>query len=612
MTIAARGNEALLGFLLDEPSDGFSLGHPRPMTPIVSAPSAPTSATNGAGNITATVLYKQALLTYAGETTPSTAAAGLACTANAVTVTIGSQSNTEVIARIIYRSHDAGATYYWVGSVWDRTTTTFADDLATTSSSIDTAKVPKTYNETGANWGAVFMWPESWNLDPSYKQIATKELKGSTGMSRGAPGLIDIQVALKKALESGFIVPMLGLLIGKPTIVVNADGTVKYTFTPSTARRYPYSGTFLQWEGGTLRPEIIISAMLSDIDIDVKGGDIVDVQPKGMARHHTKSGMTKWSSTPNANYGTVPVVKGNRSDASADTTDIYVKVTTAPSAGTFAIKCKVGSGASYGSTAITITYDTTSKKQIQTGSQPSDYVELLDSTSGSRYGADSGENRRPFMIMFPGDCTQIALNDEWIIPAPNNALAPGAGSTPGTPDSSFTGFAPRGVAKARYTMCHATLLRGTTLLTPSTYVEIDSAKVKLSWPIAATRPLGGEAASPVDFDRNDFAKLGIDFSRRFVNRLFEGYQEQDTRIAVRLLLQGEYPVVQPGTLASNRLAIQIDIPQARVDEANSPVSGPNALHETVSIDAEQPDDSTYEPFTITITDGPWHRWNFRS
>ena len=40
-------------------------------------------------------------------------------------------------------------------------------------------------------------------------------------------------------------------------------------------------------------------------------------------------------------------------------------------------------------------------------------------------------------------------------------------------------------------------------------------KVKLAWPLKGYSPLGSEAAAITDADRNDFAMLGIDITRRF-------------------------------------------------------------------------------------------------
>lgn len=624
MTIAARGNEALLGVLLDEPAtvtvnsvarNAYNLGHPRPGTRIITAPAAPTSATSGVGLITGTVLYKVALLTFYGETTPSTAATGLVCTANAVAVTIAATSDADAWARKIYRSHDAGATYYWIGSVYDKSTTTFADTLAIDDASLDFSQTPQTYNQTGANWGMAFMWPDSWNLDPKYGQIATKELKGSTGMSRGAPGNIDIATAMKLAARCGWLLPLLAAIFGKPTQTDNGDGTQTSVFTPSVSRRSPYSLTFLQWEGGSLNPEMLISALMSEIDVDVKGNALVELDPKGMARHHSKSGMTKWSTTANATYSTVPVVKGIRTDSGRATTDVYVKVASAPSAGSFTIKCKLGSGTTYGSTACTVYYDATTKKQIQSGSQPSDWVELLDSNSGNPYGADTGENRAPFSIMFPGDVTTLsaATPDTWIVPASLSALVPGVGTTPGTADSTFTGFAPRTVPAMRFTNAHGTLYRGATLTAnPATYVEVDNYKMKLAWALAATRPIGSEARTPVDFDRNDFAHCEIDFARRFVDVLFQDFQEQDTRLSFRSKLVGEQILVQPGVRSTNRFLFQVDVLQQQIEDASAPIGGPNVVHESVKMVAEQSDNLNNEPFTITVVTGPENRWFFRA
>lgn len=614
---AAKGNDALLGLLIDEiVATGGNVGHPHPIIEVTAAVAAPTSATSGVGLITGTVTHYVVCVCYSGRTVLSSGTVvPLVCTSNAVTVTLAASASTECYAREIWRSDLVHTTPYWVGTVYDNSTLTFADNIATDDASLDFFTTAPAFNETGKNAGFVFLRPDSIGIDPKYGYIKSKALSGSTGEPKGAPGNIDVPVTFKQAMESGFSVPILASVIGKPTVTNNADGTNQYVFSPSISKLTPVSTTYLLHEGLPMRPEMALCSAFSEIDVTVKGNSLVEMVPKGMAIQHALSGIP--INTVGSTAKTAPMVKGIRTDSlyatSGITGDLYVKVTTAPSAGTFVIKCKIGSAASYGSTAITITYDTTTKKQVQTGSQTSDWIELIDSNTGLRYGADTGEARRPFMILFPGDVTaHYALNDEFKFYNQANALVPGYGTTPGTADGTFTGFGARRLFGPRFTNCHGALYYGLgALSSPTTYLEAENFKFKIDWKIKPTHPVGREGAAPTDFDRDDFLGFQIDLERRYISRFFQVQQEQDLRLSVLAQLQGELPIVQPGVRSANRLTFQVASLQMRVDNAATPIGGPNVLHETISLVAEQNDDTAYELFTATLIDGV-KRWNFRT
>ncbi len=274
------------------------------------------------------------------------------------------------------------------------------------------------------------------------------------------------------------------------------------------------------------------------------------------------------------------------------------------------IKFKRGSASSYGSTTVSVPYDTTApKKQMQSGSMTSEYVECVDSNTGLRYGGDTGELRRPLLICFPGDVSTIPLNSEWKFPANVNSLIPGAGSTPGTPDTWYTGFPARHLTGYRFTSAHAMLYFGEgALASPATYLPSEDFKWKMTSGLKAVKPDGREAASTTNLDRTGYLGLQIDVERRYVDRRWKRYQEQDIRASVKLLIEGEAPLVQIGTRSANRLTYQVRSVQMRIDKTAVPIPGPDTLMNPTSFVAEQYPGQ--ELFTVRIIDGR-HRWSFR-
>lgn len=595
-TIAARGNDALLGISLDEPGLNSSLGHPRFEVAPITAPAAPTVAIGGAGNITAAgVLYKVSFLSYFGETNVSAASTDPgALTSDEVDLSaIPLSASADVWGRKIYRSVDGGTTWHWIHTLYDNTTETWTDDISATASYLEAVTPPAT-TQIGKNGGFLFLYPASFNLDADYKVIDAKELRGSVGQPRGAAGNIDVPLAIKEFARAGYLVHALALLMGKPTVTENADGTCTYVFSPNVSKLSPVSGSFLIHEGGSVRPEMFLAGMASELALDIKGGAIVDADTKGAAQHHTKSGMPEIVTT--TTYKLVPAIRGIRQDSNRATGDLFVKVTTAPSGGTFKIKVKTATGESYGSYDITVTYDTTTKKQTKGNADSSDWVELIDSTTGARLGADTGEVRRPLQICFPGDCSTLALNDEFKIPY--RGAVPGVGTTPGTADGTYTGFAARSVPAPRFTMSHGYIKRGT--VSANNVLQFNSAKASLKWPPTMLRSIGAEAATIEDIDRNDFLGLDLDIQRRFTSREFEDLMETDGRLVAQFKLEGELIPIQPNTRSTLRESVIFDITQARVSNTSSPVSGPGIVMESLKLEAEQPEDLSTAHFTVTV------------
>lgn len=618
MTRAAQGSNVLIGIIPDEViSDAGACGHPHPVLEVIAASAAPTTAVGAAGNLTGTFVHYIVFLAYSGRTPLGTGSTPLVCTSDIAELSvIPTPSSTEVYGREIWRSDLVHTTPYLVGTIYDNTTTVFSDNLAADDASLDFNTTAPAFNQTGANGGMVYLQePEAPQIDADYKYIQSKGLTGGAGAPPAAPGDIDIPATFKHAFETGVAAAVNAAHLGKPsTITRNADGTNQYDWNPSLSKFDGISLTVQRVEGRPIRPEVFPQVVFSEIDCAVKDGALVELAPKGMAAHHTTYGLPVITSSPNAAYTSAPMLKGNNRvdsvyDTAGVTADLFVKVTTAASAGVMLIKFKRGSASSYGSTTCSVYYDTSApKKQIQYGSMTSEWVEAVDSNTGLRYGGDTWELRRPLLICFPGDITTIPLNSEWKFAANVNALIPGAGSTPGTPDSWYTGFAPRHLYGPRFANTHATLYYGEgALSTPSTYLPTESFKWKTVSALKAVKPDGREASHAIDFDRTGYLGFQLDVDQRFVSRRWKKSQEQDLRLSVKVLLEGENPLVQPGVRSVNRLTYAVTSVQMRIDKTAAPIPGPDVLMNPTSFVAEQYPGQ--ELFTVRIIDGR-HRWNF--
>lgn len=618
MSRAAQGSNVLVGIIPDEViTDAGACGHPHPVLEVIAASAAPTTAAGAAGNLTGTFIHYIVHVAYSGRTTLGTGSVPLVLSSKIAELTvIPTPTSAEVYAREIWRSDLVHTTPYLVGTIYDNTTVVFSDNLAADDAGIDFNTTAPAFNQTGANGGMVYLQePESPSIDADYKYMQSKGLTGGAGAPPAAPGDITAPVTFKHAFETGIASAVTAAHLGAPTTTTrNADGTNQLDWTPSLSKFNGVSLTIQRVEGRPIRPEVFPQSVFSEIDGTVKDGALVELAPKGMASHHTTYGLPEITSTPNAAYTSAPMLKGNNRvdtlyDTAGITADLFVKVTTAASGGVMVIKFKRGFASTYGSTTCSVYYDTSApKKQIQYGSMTSEWVEAIDSNTGLRYGGDTWELRRPLMICFPGDISTIPLNSEWKFRANVNALIPGAGSTPGTPDSWYTGFAPRHLYGPRFSNTHATCYFGDgALSTPSTYLPTQSFKWKTTSALKKVSPDGKEAAHAIDFDRTGYLGFQLDVDRRFVDRRWKKSQEQDLRVSVKILLEGEAPLVQPGVRSANRLTYQVSSVQMRIDKTAAPISGPDVLMNPTSFVAEQYPGQ--ELFTVRVIDGR-NRWNF--
>jgi len=597
MGATATGADARFGLVIDEPtsttssSPDYNVGHPGFDTVAVAAPvAALTAADGGAGNITGSVYYWYSYVVNGMETTPSATSTVLTVTSKKAALSdILVCPDTRCTERRIYRyTADTVAVGYWVGSIYDNTTTTFTDDLSLTSTSIDATLVPKTVNETSGNFGMKFCRFDNLTLKADYSQINPVELTGASGKSKSVPGMVNVDGQLVAALRSGTAVPLFCALYGTPS-VAQSDSVYTYTWAVSTSKAtwrtltgYLYHGAF------GVKPQTYYGLAAPSLALNIQGGALVTDTATFVGQAHTTSGVATESVGGTTYKGTL-CARGIRGDASS-TTNLYVKVTTAPTTGTFAVKFKVGSGASYSGSAFTMYYDTTTKKQEKGGSQTSDWAPAY-SEADLTLGYDIGENFLPYEIMFSGDITTLALNDEFIIP-PTALIVGGTGS-------GYTAVPPHVLLGPRFTDAHATITKdGTT-------IDCQSLALTLNAPKERIYSLGSDARWCIDMADNGYYEATGSIVQRMTDRTYEQILETADRFALVVKCEGERIKTQPGTLSASRETVQITFPQAAVTSVDAPISGPGMISKTINFATEAPDDGSEYCTVVVKTKEKW-------
>jgi len=584
--LSAIGSDALLGIKIDATSDRYSVGHPS-LDPVpLAAPTAATTAAGAAGLVTGTVFYRWSYILAGGFlTAPSVVSTTLTVATKHVTLTdLTNSADPRVIGKIIWRSHTSDTTgFYWIGTVPDNTTETFDDNTAVTSAFIDKLINPMPSATEVGNWGFAFLDQTQFNLDAEYAEQDIPALSGAAGKNRGIVGAITVKGTMQGAIRAGGSVPAISALAGTPVKVddIASELTRTYSWAMSTSKDTPRSLTGLVYKGGSLRPELFFGLQASQLALTMQGGQVVNDTVTLVGLMHGLSGIGTHAS---ATYLGTVVTRGIRFDAARLTTPLMIKCSTGPSAGVIKFKTKI-SGAYTGE--YTLYYDTTSKKQIKGGTQVSDWWEVLDET-GVRVGSDT-ENRLPFELMFTGDLSTIALNDEFTIPL--QMLIPKVG----TGVSPYTGIGHKFIKTPRNTGAHCFIKKDGVIL------ESTQASLTLTSPKQLYVALGPEARFGLDIEYVDFATATIQISGRYQDRAWETILQESDRAEVVILLEGERILATaPGVFSTYRELLQFTFPQCKVTQVNAPVSGPARIVEQVTLMAEQPDDTSKDFCTILV------------
>lgn len=259
---------------------------------------------------------------------------------------------------------------------------------------IANAQVGGPLTTDGPNWGLrqfpVHPGPIFERVDA---QDVSEELTGYSGAPAATPGQVMRNIDLPMSLRTGTLAPIVATFMGKPT--VTQDGTadaynLAYSLSDATADAVSMWGLF--HKGGSTYPLVFSRARFGELSFESSGTGEVMLNAKGAACLDTEHGIGEADSGNAGGYSYAPVIMGDRGDAARLTDTLYVKVDTAPSAGTMLVVTKLGGG-SYSTETSSIPYSTVTGKQTA-------WAELFNDSGA--LGFDECENRSQVLAFFPG------------------------------------------------------------------------------------------------------------------------------------------------------------------------------------------------------------------
>jgi hypothetical protein len=626
---AASGGQSLFGILLDgTPNTASSdrVGRFKPYMPSVSTPDeTPTLDVSVAGAITnGGVAYKATSRDFMGNESAAgpASARSAAITSKKTTVDLtDTAASYGAVGFNVYRSHtreDASVTpYYYIGSTFDATDTTFEDNVATDEREIDQTRTAPSTNGSGTeaasesdqacgpNFGFAFVPRSAAAVVADYGRIDSDEYSSAEGETESAPGPIEVSVEMGAALRSGLIVPILNAGIGRWTTkqgMVSAalttdDGltafdepTRRFTWETDESVKLGRSFSALDYPGGAAAPELCFGLMATGLSFSVQKGALVNETVSMMGLHHTLHAIGYKSSGTGTATGR-PYLMGQRNDVTS-TTDIYCEIQTAATGGVMIVRLKIGSGASYSQT-ISVAYDTTDGKQKTATNALVPRVEALDE-SGNRLGLDTEEARYPVWLCFSGDVRDYDAGDVYILKP--TALVPGEVSG----NTSYTQIRPLVLQGPRFGTAHTNIYRGSAL------VAAQSLDYALTIPNVPYEQLGSPSYAPTDFDFAGKLEAEIKFGDRFNSRDDQARLRKNEKLDITIVLEGERILVKPGTRSTKRHRFSVqhtrcvvtDVSIARSEGVNiqtvtcraaQPNSGPWGIFESIgNIDWRDP------------------------
>lgn len=593
-TIPAEGGQSLTGFLVDQRSDKYVSGHPCPFIQVTAAPSAaPThSLTTGAASKTGSYVYYTAYKCKTGRTTKSSASTAATPTAQDVIVTAATPpADTEIEHVLLYREDNGDGIIRLVHTYYDPAgSMVWTDALLDNDPLINNLNTPAAVNETGGNGGALFSALASFEGEIDAKKLVITQLTGTVLSPAKYPGPIQIPAGYKHALESGLTVPTLAAILGEPVETMTADGIWVYDWTPSVSIRKPRTLSIVHYPGGTVRPIWLHGIAVSGVEWDVKGGAVASSSVKAMGTHFNLCGVGKVIGTPNADYPYAPVMLGFRQDADAATKVLRAKVITVNSDHLIWKVVRGTSPGTYGATTFKTYFDSSSKKQTKYAAQVSDRVRVVDSNGGEELGPDTWNSMYPFTIIVPGALDQLNVDDVFEYQADGDALIPGAGSTPGTPDTEYTGIPARQINHPNFSAAHLQFLRGASAATDA--LDFQEGKFSLDWGMDPTINVGPESMTTNQFTRKGNLAFKASLVRELIDREFQIAQLKGTNYVSVFRFQGEKPITQPGTRSTYRELIQVSVSQLSVNDTKAPTASSDTTKETLNFEAEQLQDGS--------------------
>lgn len=257
---------------------------------------------------------------------------------------------------------------------------------------------------------------------------------------------------------------------------------------------------------------------------------------------------------------------------------VYLKVDSATTGGAVLLaKVDVASGQTDGSNFGLAAYGSTTFTVTVPGDNSDGWATVIDSTSGNAIGL-FGENNEPFEVTLGDvDLTDLSTGDEFEIPVAVRRLTK------------------TGAKENRLSAYH--LVR---LIDSTTDVRIDTGSMKITRPFKPYYTNGRRL--PYTIDATGKMTLVTTFKKRLFDRYFRQIEGTDSRFTL-------YDVMKFGTPITGSYFEQIEFfqPQCMISALKSgDVAGFDTLDETITLGAEQPDDSSDGTLTangITVPTG---------
>src|ERR1017187_1130038 len=474
-------------------------------------------------------------------TLTATATATTVTSKNMVLTTIGT-GGPPTDKRVIERSDDGGATWAICGTVYDNTTATFTDSTVV----LDKSKNLPKLNQTGANYGFIFLEPDSFGLEPEFSNLKVVALLGTAGSPRAIPGNIKIAGTPKSDLRPADMLPILLAGAGVPDSYTHVAGepTQIATWAATTGKRNPRTISALAYQGSSnVPPNFLYQIATDELDFTFADGKIESIAPKFTGTNYGTSAPAGLKVAGDGGWPGAFAAIGQRYDADP----VY-----------------------------TMYVNDTSKNQTKGGLQYNDAIELADQ-NGLYLGADVGSNRQPFLLVATAPlATTLHVGDIYeLLPT---AAIPGVGSAP------YSGVPARFAQGPRFTDAHITLYQD------GNVIEATSGTLKMMWPKKAVSSLCAGARTVIDMPNEGFFGANITIARYLDATTYRQIIRTDSRAHINIALVGERIPVNPGVLSTYRESLILDFPQVVLESVKAPVPGQVLVVESISAAAEQPDD----------------------
>lgn len=274
----------------------------------------------------------------------------------------------------------------------------------------------------GDNYGFRFLQPDSFDLSSNYEKVESTALSGKKFRPASTPGATNPGGTITGSIRTGSAVAACYAMFGTPVKTELVPGyAYQYVWTTASDAA-PRCLTGLAHKGGSLAPELFYGLFADQWDMSVEG-DMPGTDTLTLTGHHHTTQGIGYQVKGTGTFAGVLCAYGIRADSAALTDGLWVKVTTAPTAGGFGVKMKVGNATTYDGTEVSCYYNATSLKQTKGGTQVTDRFVALDEDDES-LGLDTCSSKMDVGLLFTGgDITNLALNDEFFVNF--KALIPG-------------------------------------------------------------------------------------------------------------------------------------------------------------------------------------------